>query len=70
MSDYVIVGDTKNYDGCLVCVCGNSYRLAQQTLHRMLNSPTENDKKLMQGHSNLRVEEVPAKECWWQNGCD
>lgn len=63
MSNYVIVGDTKNYNGCLVCVCGNCYRSAQQTLHRMLNSPTDNDTKLMQGHNNLRVEEVSENDC-------
>lgn len=58
MSNYVIVGDTMDHDGCMICVCGNSYRSAQQALHRMLNSPTDNDTKLMQGYRNLRVEEV------------
>ena len=70
MNNYVIVGDTKNYDGCLVCVCGSSHRLAQQTLYRMTNSPTESNKRLMQGHINLRIEEVPEQDCWWHHGCD
>lgn len=70
MSDYVIVGDTKNYKGCLVCVCGTSYEFAKQTLYRMTNSPTESDKRLMQGHSNLSVEEVPDEDCWWRGNCD
>ena len=44
MSDFVIVGDTDKYEGCLVCVCG-TYDNANKILHRMLNNPTENDKK-------------------------
>lgn len=69
MSDYVIVGDTKNYDECLVCVCGTFAR-ATEVLTRMLNNPTDNDKKTMQGHSNLRIAEVPEKDCWWRDNCD
>lgn len=33
----------------------------------MLNNPTENDKRLMAGHSNFRIKEVPAKDCWWRD---
>lgn len=69
MSDFVIVGDTDKYEGCLVCVCG-TYDNANKILHRMLNNPTENDKKIMNGHSNLRIEEVPEEDCWWRGNCD
>lgn len=69
MSDYVIAGDTDQYEGCLVCVCGTMDH-ASDVLHRMLTNPTDNDKRLMEGHYNLRIEEVPEKDCWWHHGCD
>ena len=70
MGNYVIAGDTKNYKGCLVCVCGKSYEHAEKVLHRMLNNPTKNDKRLIAGHSNLRIEQVSEKDCWWYGNCD
>lgn len=64
--EYIIVGDTKEYTGCLVYVIGStSFEEAEQELNRMLNNPTENDKKLMEGHTNLRIKEVDKKDCWW-----
>ena len=69
MSDYVIIGDTKNYKDCLICVCGTPDR-ANEVLDRMLNNPNNNDKRLMQGHHNLRVAEVPKADCWWHGNCD
>lgn len=69
MNDHVIVGDTNNFEGCLVCVCG-THDHAEEVLYRMLTNPNDNDKKLMEGHFNLRIEEVPEKDCWWQRGCD
>lgn len=55
MSEYVIVGDTKNYDGCLVMVCRGDRNFAEKVLQRMLNNPTQNDKRCMEGHTNLRI---------------
>lgn len=69
MSDYVIAGDTKDYKDCLVCVCGTLDH-ANEVLDRMLNNPTDSDKRLMNGHHNLRVTEVPEKDCWWHGNCD
>ena len=66
--EYIIVGDTKNYKGCLVYLAGNSLDLANQVLERMQNNPTDNDKRLMVGHTNLRVEEVKPEDCWWKDG--
>lgn len=66
-SNYIIVGDTEKYKECLVCVCGNSQTKAQNTLSRMLNNPTENDKELIKGHTNLKVKTVPQDNCWWLN---
>jgi hypothetical protein len=69
MSDYVIAGDTKDYEGCLVCVCCTLDH-ANEVLDRMLNNPTDSDKRLMRGHHNLRVAEVPEEDCWWHVNCD
>ena len=69
MNEFVIVGDTDKFKDCLVCVCGTSDN-ANKILHRMLNNPTENDKKIMDEHRNLRIEEVPEEDCWWRDSCD
>ena len=70
MSDYVIVGDTEQYDECLVCIC-YTYDNANTVLHRMLTNPTDNDKRLIEGHNNLRIAAVPEEDCWWRRyGCD
>lgn len=66
-SDYIIVGDTERFGGCLICVAGKTKESAEETLRRMINNPTENDKRLMGGHGNLRIKEVPAEKCWWRN---
>ena len=65
MSEYIIIGDTKKYRDCLISTCGTSLEHAQEVLNRMLNNPTENDKKLMIGHTNLRIEKVAEEDCWW-----
>ena len=68
--DYVIAGDTSMYEGCLVCIAGKTYEIAEKILNRMLNNPTENDKKLMSGHTNFRIEFVEESDCWWHGNCD
>ena len=67
--EYIIKGDAK-YGSCLVLVCGKSYKSAEESLNRMLTNPDENDKKLIKDHTNLRIEEVEDKDCWWNFGCD
>ena len=68
--EYVIVGDTNKYEDCLVCVAGSTYEKAEEVLNRMLSNPTENDKRLMLGHKNFRIEFVEEKYCWWNHYCD
>lgn len=68
--DYVIVGDTKEYEGCLVCIAGNTYEKANEVLNCMLNNPTENDKQLMRDHTNFRIEFVEEEDCWWHGNLD
>lgn len=68
--EYVIVGDTENYKGCIVYVCGVSEDRANEVLYRMMNNPTENDKVISKGHRNLRIERVPKEDCWWNGYLD
>lgn len=72
MSDYeyVIKGDTERFKDCLVFVCGSSEERANEILNRMLTNPNDNDKRLIKGHSNLRVTKVQKDFCWWNKGCD
>ena len=64
---YIIAGDTEQYKGCLILSCGSDKEQAEATLERMLSDPTENDKKLMEGHTNIRIEETDKKDCWWED---
>lgn len=64
--EYIIVGDTEKYKACLVCLAGNTLEKAEQILERMLNNPTENDKRLMERHTNLHIKPVEDKDCWWR----
>ena len=70
MSEYIIVGDTEKCKDCLVCPCGVSLDRAKEILDRMINNPTENDKALSEGHTNLRIKEVPKESCWWNGYLD
>lgn len=69
-TEYVIVGDTEKNNGCLVLVCGKSLETANKALNRMITNPTDSDKALMKEHKNLRIEEVPKEDCWWNENCD
>ena len=67
---YVICGDTKNFEGVLVYTCGTEEN-AKKVLKRMLTNPNEQDKRQLEKHTNLRVEPVKESDCWWSRyGCD
>lgn len=68
--EYIIKGDTPEFKNCLVYVCGKLLDVAVEDLHRMLNDPNENDKKLIRNMTNLRIEETGDKDCWWNFNCD
>jgi hypothetical protein len=53
-----------------VCIAGNTLENAKEVLNRMLNNPTENDKILMSGHTNFRIDFSEEKDCWWHRNCD
>ena len=63
--EYIIVGDTENYEGCLVFVGFKTLESAEQVIQRVLNNPTEDDKRVIESHRNLRVKEVNSEDCWW-----
>ena len=72
MSDveYIIKGDTKEFNDCLICCCGKDKSRAEETLNRMVSNPTDSDKRLIAGHSNLRIAVVPKDKCWWNGYLD
>lgn len=70
MNEYIIIGDTAEYKNCLIYVCGTNRDWAEKVLHRMLTTPTERDKEILQTHSSLRVEEVLEEDCWWNDDLD
>lgn len=67
MKEYIIVGDTKDYEGCLIYVCGRNKEHAEDVLKRVIESPSESDRKATKGHSNLRLKEVVSEDCWWND---
>lgn len=69
-AEYNIIGDTKDYKGCLIMACGKSEERAKETLNRLLINPTESDKMMMKEHTNIRIEKVGDDKCWWNEGCD
>lgn len=64
MNEYIIVGDTEKYKDCLIYVCGTKEN-AEKTLEQIVSNPSDIDLKLMKGHTNLRIKEVPIEKCWW-----
>ena len=65
--EYIIVGDTDKYEGCLVYTCGTDRAHAEEVLDRMVTNPTKDDLANLAKHHNLRVEEVESKDCWWND---
>lgn len=67
MDEYIIIGDTKKYKDCLVFVCGKDKKVAQEMLNQIKTNPTENDLRLMNGHTNFRLKKVKSEDCWWND---
>lgn len=63
--EYIIVGDTASYKGCLVAVCGGDRKRAEQMMNRMVSNPSDNDKWITKGHFNLRIEQTDNG--WWND---
>lgn len=69
-TEYNIVGDTKDYKGCLIMTCGKSEERAKEVLNRFLANPTEIGKMMIKDYENIRIEKVDKGNCWWNGGCD
>lgn len=65
--EYVIAGDTERHKDCLIRPVGEDLEHAQEVLERMLNNPDSNDLKLMEGHTNIRIEKTKKENCWWND---
>lgn len=65
MTEYIIVGDTKNYTDCLIYACGTLKEHAIEVLNRILNNPTRDDKYLTRKHNNIRIKTITKDEKWW-----
>lgn len=67
---YIIEGDTDDFNNCMVMTCGDTYEKAQEVLNRLLVNPNENDKRIIKMHKNLRIESVEDEKAWWLGNCD
>lgn len=65
--EYMIVGDTDKYEGCLIYPCGISRKHAEEVLDRVLNHPTENDLYCIKDHKNIRIKSTSKEKCWWND---
>ena len=68
--EYYIVGDKGEHKDCLVCLCGNNFDHAEEVLYRLTHEPTRSELKIIDEHTNLRIEEEKSEDCWWNYGCD
>lgn len=64
---FIIVGDTGEYKGCLIYPVAGDLAKAEEILHQILTNPTENDIRVTEGCTNLRVEYEDEKNCWWND---
>ena len=71
MSNYIIAGIPKmnpQFGHCLMYSCGTKER-AEEVLQKVLTNDTErqyiNDRKK---YDNIKIAEIPDKDCWWLQG--
>ena len=64
--NYIIVGDSETYKEILVYTCGTNKEKAEKILNDMLTNPSKEDKVVMKGLSNFKIDEVEDKDCWWK----
>lgn len=65
--EWTIIGDTEKYKNCLVSIGYPTKEAAEKAIHRMIHTPTENDKRLTAGHTNLRPFAEKDENCWWRD---
>lgn len=69
MGNYIIVGDTKEYTGCLIYVCGTQSN-AENVLSQIKAQSTEEYRRTFKKYRNLRIEYVKPEDCWWKHTLD
>ena len=62
---YTIVGDTASHKGCLIYVIAGDKALADRTLKRITESPTDEDKYITRNMSNIRIAQTDGG--WWKD---
>ncbi len=66
---YNVVGFSERWnDFCLVYACGKYRETAEEILKRIRENPNENDKHMMKGLRDFKIEEIPDSDAWWLQG--
>lgn len=68
--EFIIIGDTKDYKGCLVCLAGRTQERAEEVLAEVLAKKAEGKDESLNRHENLRIKEIDSKDGWWNYGTD
>lgn len=68
MKEWIIVGDTEDYKGCLIKIGrGCKREQMEKELERMKTKPNKNDLALIRDCTNLRLVETEEKDQWWND---
>lgn len=60
MKEYIIVGNTTQYQNCLIAVCGVSKAYANDCLKQYQINPEYKD------YTNIHIEETDINDSWWK----
>lgn len=69
MRNWIVVGDAEvcgKIEECLIRVC-YSKESAEKEVERMLTNPTEQHKRELARHSNIRVKYTGSEPQWWDD---
>ena len=66
MKEYTIIGDINN-KSYLICLAGRNLKNAKEILNKFLYNPDTNEKHLIEGYSNIRIQEIENEENWWND---
>ena len=67
MNEYIIVGDTSDYTGVLITLAGTTIERAREVLYDLLHDEKISHEHDVDRYSNIRIEEVEGKDCWWRD---
>lgn len=60
--EYIIVGDTDKFTGCLVRICLGADKTQAETILERVRNEAESVR-----YKNLRIEEIGEKDAWWND---